>query len=366
VQDVSALKQTQEALARREREFRTLAESTPQIVWTARPDGQVDYVNQRLAEYTGKSTEELLLIGWHGILHPDNLPSLVAAWERAYATGEPYQVEHHLRRKDGIYRWFLTRGVPARDEHGRVSRWLGTSTDIDELKRTEVDLRQRAAFEQQLVGIVSHDLRSPLNAISLSAQALLRGEELTERQAKSVARLVAAAERATRMTRDLLDFTQARLGGGIPIDRKALDVHATVRQVLEEVQAAHPERVIDFRCSGDGQGAWDGDRLAQVVTNLVSNALTYSPPGTPVRVETRGEEREVLLCVHNQGPPIPADMLPRLFEPMRRGTEQGAAGRSIGLGLFIVDSIVRAHGGRIEVSSAEAAGTTFTVHLPRS
>ncbi|WP_224245752.1 sensor histidine kinase [Hyalangium gracile] len=366
VQDVSALRQVREALVRSEREFRTLAESIPQIVWTARPDGQVDYVNQRLGELVGRQGSELLEPGWHRILHPENVPEVLVAWRRSLETGEPYQVEQHLRRKDGVYRWHLTRAVPARDESGRVIKWLGTSTDIDDIKRQEAELRRSASFEQQLIGIVSHDLRNPLNAITLSAQVLLRGEELTERQAKSVARLISAAERATRMTRDLLDFTQARFGRGIPIERKALDFHATVRQALEEVQAAHPERVIDFHCQGEGEGAWDGDRLTQVVTNLVSNALAYSPQGTPVRVETRGAEHEVLLRVHNQGPPIAPELLPQLFEPMRRGSEQANAGRSIGLGLFIVDSIVRAHGGRIEVRSLEGEGTAFTVHLPRS
>ncbi|MDY7226255.1 PAS domain-containing protein [Hyalangium rubrum] len=365
VQDISALKQAQESLELSERQFRTLADSIPQIVWAARPNGQVDYANQRFAEYVGKSVEALLRDGWEKLLHPDNLPLVLEAWRRSIATGEPYQVEQHLRHAEGTYRWHLTRAVPVRDEQGRIIRWVGTSTDIDELKRSEAELRRTASFEQQLIGIVSHDLRNPLNAITLSAHALLRGEELTARQAKSVARLVSSAERATRMTRDLLDFTQARLGGGIPIERKPLDFQAAVRQVLEEVQAAHPERLIAFDGRGDPRGSWDADRLAQVVTNLVNNALAYSPPETPVRVETRGEEREVLLCVHNQGPPIPSDMLPLLFEPMRRGTEQGSAGRSIGLGLFIVDSIVRAHGGRIEVRSDEATGTTFTVHLPR-
>ena len=118
--------------------------------------------------------------------------------------------------------------------------------------------------------------------------------------------------------------------------------------------------------SGEGGGEWDGDRLAQVVTNLVTNALAYSPAGTPVRVETRGEDGTVLLRVHNTGKPIPPELLPRLFEPMTRGRAGGdAASRSIGLGLFIVANIVHAHGGTIEVRSEASEGTTFTVRLPR-
>jgi PAS domain S-box-containing protein len=363
--DISALKAAQDALARREREFRTLAEAMPQHVWTAQPDGRVDYINLRRLEYAGRPVEELLGSGWLDIFHPDDMPRAMAAWRQAVASGEPYELEGRIRRHDGVYRWQLSRAVAVRDEQGRVLKWLGTSTDIEDLKRAEAELRRRAEFEQQLVGIVSHDLRNPLNAILLSAQVLPRSGALTEEQARTVARLRSAAERAARMTRDLLDFTQARLGGGIPVERAPLDFHTAVRKVLDEVRLAHPDRTLELVSSGNGQGILDEDRLAQVITNLVNNALAYSPAGSPVRVETRGEDGALLLSIHNQGEPIPPDVLPQLFEPMRRGTDHGGTAGNVGLGLFIVKSIVEAHGGTVEVRSTAEEGTTFLVRLPR-
>ena len=139
-----------------------------------------------------------------------------------------------------------------------------------------------------------------------------------------------------------------------------------MRQVLEESQAAWPERDLQVSQFGDGEGEWDPDRLAQVVSNLVSNALRYSPPGTPVKVCTRAEPQAVLLEVHNLGQPIPQGLLPHLFEAMKRGPQEGlSSGRSVGLGLYIVEQIVRAHSGTVSVQSTEAEGTTFTVQLPR-
>jgi signal transduction histidine kinase len=135
---------------------------------------------------------------------------------------------------------------------------------------------------------------------------------------------------------------------------------------MEEVQASFPERDLVVTAQGNGQGAWDADRMAQVVTNLVSNALKYSPPDTPVSVRTRGDGDQVELEVHNEGAPIPPEALGRLFQPMQRASSQGdTAGRSVGLGLYIVDRIVQAHGGTIAVKSTEGEGTTFTVRLPR-
>jgi signal transduction histidine kinase len=167
------------------------------------------------------------------------------------------------------------------------------------------------------------------------------------------------------MIRDLLDFTQARLRGGIPIQRRMVDLLTIVRQSVDEVKTASPRRCINVRSSGDTTGSWDPDRIAQVITNLVTNALQYGPPNGCVDVEVIADESHVRLCVHNEGEPIPPEQLARIFEPLERGAKSDPGIRNIGLGLFIVDHIVKAHGGRVEVRSEAGEGTTFTVTLPR-
>ena len=257
---------------------------------------------------------------------------------------------------------YLVKPFSARELLARVD---GTRRLTQERAERERLLQERADFERQLIGIVSHDLRTPLSAITMSAAMLMRRSDLEERLRKPISRIFTSAERAIRMVRDLLDFTQARLGGGLPIQPEALDFHAFARQVVEELQVAHPERVIRVEQHGDGHGVWDADRLAQVLGNLLSNALNYSATDAPVEVRTRGETGEVVLEVHNTGAPIPAEVLPHLFKPMQRGAAAETSSRSVGLGLYIVDQVVRAHGGTIEVRSTPAEGTRFTVRLPR-
>ncbi|WNG36203.1 GAF domain-containing sensor histidine kinase [Archangium violaceum] len=225
--------------------------------------------------------------------------------------------------------------------------------------------REAAQLREQLIGIVSHDLRSPLNAISLSAATLMRRTDLDDRARRGLTRILDSADRANRLILDLLDFTQVRMGKALPMQRKPMDLHMLAQQVVDEMQLAAPERPLVLHCEGDGRGDWDGDRIAQVLTNLLTNALKYSPADADIRIETRGEEEAVLLRVSNGGAPIPAHLLPTLFEPLTRGTQSGSEQRSIGLGLFIVDQIVRAHCGTVEVHSTVEAGTTFGVCLPR-
>ena len=239
----------------------------------------------------------------------------------------------------------------------------------DEMGRRDAQLlsaNEATELREQLIGIVSHDLRNPLNAITLSAATLLRRTDLDDRARRGISRIMEAADRANRLIRDLLDFTQARIGKALPVHRRHMNLHPLTEQVVDEVRLAAPERQLDYHREGDGLGQWDSDRIAQVLTNLLTNALQYSPGGTPIRVETRGEDGTVVLSVSNLGEPIPAHVLPRLFEPMTRGTDAGSERRSIGLGLFIVDQIVRAHGGTITVRSTAEEGTTFRVRLPRS
>ncbi|MFL5345602.1 MAG: ATP-binding protein [Hyalangium sp.] len=228
------------------------------------------------------------------------------------------------------------------------------------------EAREAVRVREDVVAIVSHDLRNPLNAISLSASTLIKREELDERTAKAAMRIYAAADRAHRLIRDLLDFTQARVGG-IPLSPRPVELDELARQVVEELQSAYPERSFELRGVEDVHVEGDPDRLAQVMANLLGNAVQHSPKDTPVRVTVRGQGDMVLFEVHNQGAPIPAEQLPVLFEPFHRGREAGAAtpGRSLGLGLYISRQIVTAHGGRIEVHSEEGEGTTFRVWLPR-
>lgn len=248
-----------------------------------------------------------------------------------------------------------------------VERALREAQDKAERARAEQEIKQRAEFEQQLIGIVSHDLRNPLNAITLGAEMLLLRDELTGKNGEAVRRILANAQRAARMIRDLLDFTQARLGGGIPVERKPLDLHTHAGQVLGELQHLHSDRKLELQREGDTRGEWDPDRIAQVIVNLVGNALKYSPSDTLVTVSVRGGAEQVCLEVHNYGEAIAPERLPHLFTPLSRGAGKvDMQTRSIGLGLFIVDSIVKGHGGRVTARSATGAGTTFSVELPRS
>ncbi|HEX8825519.1 MAG TPA: PAS domain-containing sensor histidine kinase [Archangium sp.] len=256
---------------------------------------------------------------------------------------------------------------PLADQEGVHRGFIKVTRDITERKRVEAELRDRAEFEQQLIGIVSHDLRTPLSAITLGAVLLLRSKDLSLRHVSSVSRILSSAERAQRLIASLLDFTQARMGGGFALQHAPLDLHELVDLVMEEVRLSHPERELQVEHVGDGQGEWDADRIAQLLTNLVNNALYHGLEDAPVRVRVQGEPESVALSVHNQGKPIPAAVMPQLFAPMKRGEgarRTGQAG-SIGLGLYIVQQIARAHGGTVSVDSSQERGTTFTAHLPR-
>ncbi|MBZ4400687.1 PAS domain S-box protein [Myxococcus sp. AS-1-15] len=226
------------------------------------------------------------------------------------------------------------------------------------------EARDAVRVREDVVAIVSHDLRNPLHAIQLTATSLLRKGTLPEGGVKGLERIMEATQRASRLIRDLLDFTQARAGERIPIRPCAMDLHVLARKVVDEVLLAHPRRDIQVELRGDGRLEADADRLAQVVSNLVGNALQHSAPDSCVRVHLREAGDGVLLEVHNVGRPIAAGLLPTLFEPYRRGPEARAGQGSIGLGLYISRQIVLGHGGSIEVFSNER-GTCFKVWLPR-
>lgn len=235
--------------------------------------------------------------------------------------------------------------------------------DQQALAAAQAQAEDRALFAEHLVGVVSHDIRNPLSVIHMSAVLLEKGVAPEQRQA-AVGRIARAVGRVQHLIGDLLDFTQARLGDGLRMQKKPVDLHGTVAETVAELAIAFPACTLRHDRRGEGVCEADPDRIAQALGNLVANAASHGDAAQPIGVTSAYGGEEFRLSVHNTGPPIPADVLPRLFEPMVRGAE--AQSQGVGLGLFIVQAIARAHGGRVEVRSSAEAGTTFSLLLPCS
>jgi sigma-B regulation protein RsbU (phosphoserine phosphatase) len=235
---------------------------------------------------------------------------------------------------------------------------------VAESARLQAEAKDRALFAEQMIGIVSHDLRNPLSSIQMGTHLLAQSEP-SHGQQRVLTRVQRAADRATRLIADLLDFTQARVGNGLAVERREVDLHDAIREAVEELADVYPGRKLEHRCLGAGTCLADPNRLAQAVGNLVSNAMVYGSPDKPVKVTSTVEANSVIIDVHNEGPVIPPLAQADLFQPMARGTNATNAGRSVGLGLFIVSEIAKAHGGKAHVKSTVEEGTTFALTLPR-
>jgi PAS domain S-box-containing protein len=522
-----------------------LFDAMPQLGWAADPDGWIFYYNQQWYEYTGTTLENTKGWGWECVHDPVMLAEMKELWQRCLATGQAFEAAFPIRRYDGVFRWFLTRAKPVRDDAGTIVRWIGINTDIDDQKRAEqrvvalaedharalreaeqvrtvaeiqreratlgasigralvttetldvqlrsccealivlgaafariwtynssqevLDLRASAGLYTHLdgdhahvplgafkigriaqrrlphltnavaddpevsdhewarregmvafagyplvvgdrlvgvmalfathelaedtlialgsvadqialgierdhsersrelfIGILGHDLRNPLSSIDMSASRLRIDAALPERHHRIAERIQSSAARMARMISQVLDFTRARSVGGIPIFRSPGDLHVICAHAVDELASAHPTRVIESTYLGDGRGAWDADRLEQVFSNLVGNALSYGATDTAIRVVIDARTELVRCTVQNTGTPIPEAALSTIFDPFRRASDANR-NRGLGLGLFISHEIVVAHGGTISVESTAANGTEMTITLPRT
>ncbi|MEO7456981.1 MAG: sensor histidine kinase, partial [Gemmatimonadaceae bacterium] len=220
--------------------------------------------------------------------------------------------------------------------------------------------------KDRFLAILGHDLRTPIGAIITSTRFILETSELTETNRTLVSRMESSARRMNRLVADLLEFTRTRFGDAIPIDTAPMDAGKMIDDVAAEVRASHPTCVLAVHLAGDLRGRWDCERLTQAVTNLVSNAVHHGTQRAPIAIEADGSGEELVLVFRNQGPPIPADQIGRIFDEMKAlGAPHVSDRRHLGLGLYIVDKIVRAHRGSIAVESSHEHGTVFTVCLPR-
>lgn len=253
-----------------------------------------------------------------------------------------------------------TVGTPELEELIRFNEAIDQAI-AESLARYTHDISQT---KERFLAILGHDLRTPLGAILMSSQFLLDTATLQESERTLVTGILRSSRRMNEMVSDLLDFALTRFGDSIPVVRAPVDLDKLLRDVTAEVTATYPRSSLHVETTGELRGEWDADRLSQAMTNLIGNAVEHGAEGAPVGIAARNHDGEVLIAIHNEGPPIPRDEVRRMFEPMRRGAATPRDRRHLGLGLYIVDRIVKAHGGTVDVESSQA-GTTFTVCLPR-
>jgi PAS domain S-box-containing protein len=369
----------------RERDqFRTLANAVPQLVWMADANGSIHWYNQRWYEFTGTTLGEMQGWGWTKVHHPDHLERVVGHLRRCFESGEPWEDTFPLRGANGEYRWFLSRAVPMHHDDGSVIGWFGTNTDITEQLGAEEAIREseqrlrgaleteriaRAAAERatkardETLAIVAHDLRNPVHAI-MAAAAMLGLEATDENSRRHLAIVERSAAEMERLISDLLDVARIE-AGTFALQRSTLDPSTLIEETVEEFRSQARAKDVEVTCevaedvkSIDG----DPDRLVRVISNLLSNALKFSPKGRRISVRAANDERAVRFSVKDSGVGISENDLPNVFDRFWQADRASRAGA--GLGLSICRGIVQAHGGRIWVASQLNRGTTFYFTVP--
>jgi len=287
----------------------------------------------------------------------------IALLDQVYATGVSYSGKAYAARIEQRDLFFDFVYAPMRGPTGDVEGVMVVTYEVTEQVRARDQLARTLEYNETFTAMLGHDLRNPLNAIATTAQ-LLQRRAVTPEIARPAARIVRSADRMARMITQLLDLARARTGG-FKLERRPVDLAELCQLVLDELCEANPGARVEIATTGSLHGRWDGDRLAQVISNLAGNALEHGEPRSPVFVELDGRHPDaVSIRVENRGEIAP-DVLPVLFDPFRGLGVRNERARGLGLGLYISKEIVTAHRGRIEVASGEG-GTCFEIELPKN
>lgn len=373
IRDISERKRAEEALRASERDLSSIIETIPGLVWCAAPDGELDYLNQRILDYTGTSAGAWAQLGWKNLLHPDDAEPTAHAWSRAVATGQPLEVQCRLRRSDGAYRWFQALGQAARDSEGGVARWYGLLIDIDDRKKTEEALhnsqvRLSRAIQTATVGefaaSIAHEINQPLSAVVANGQACLRW---LAAQPPGMAKAQEAAERIVRDGKEAGEVVRRirALFKQAAIEKIDLDLNEVIEEVLHLLKGETTRRRITVEMDlGQDLASVAGDRLQlqQVVFNLLLNGIEAMDPvvDRPKKLficSKRPSPETVLVEVRDSGTGLKDP--DRIFDAFFTTKDNG-----MGMGLAICRSIIDAHHGRLWAAPGEGVGTTFSFVLP--
>jgi PAS domain S-box-containing protein len=374
--DISAHVRARHALAESENRIRLMAESMPQKIFTAKPNGDVDYFNPQWMEFTGLSFERIRDWGWTQFIHPDDLAETVRAWQHSIDTGEPFQLEHRFRRADGEYRWHISRAVAMRDDEGKVVMWIGSNTDVDDVKKASEVLRHSEGrlleanrLKDEFLATLSHELRTPLNAVLGWSHMLREGTLSPDTQRRALDSLQRNAKAQAQLVDDLLDVSRI-VSGKLQIKSDEVELAHVIALAVDTIRPAAAAKRLDVNVMMQADThitvTGDADRLQQIAWNLLSNAVKFTPTGGRVLIELRVLESKAEIVVTDSGQGISAEFAPHVFERFRQ--EDSTVSRKyggLGLGLAIVRHLTEAHGGTVTADSrGEGQGATFVVRLP--
>ncbi|MCD0488813.1 PAS domain S-box protein [Pedobacter sp. MC2016-14] len=353
-QDVTAQVKARQQVEATERRFQFMLNAIPQQVWTATPEGSLNYVNQVVADDFGVNSDVIVNTGWSSFIHPDDLPSSTLSWNRSLKSGEEYLTEFRLKFADGTYIWHLARAVPL-IENGEITLWLGTNTNIEAQKENE----QR---KDEFLSIASHELKTPLTGIKAFNQ-LMRKSKDQERTASYIEKSSENIYRLEKLINDLLDVTKIN-AGKLTYDFQSFNFSEMLRESVESVQlttSTHQlvlDQVDELFITGDRL------RLEQVINNFLSNAIKYSPGGKQVIIKSQVDGQGLIVSVKDFGIGIQAQHIQRLFDRYYRIDNTAMRFEGLGLGLFISSEILKRHMGTFWIESQPNEGSTFYFRLP--
>lgn len=355
--DITHQKHVEQALRESEERFRSLADQAPMAVFMADGASAVTYWNKYWLEFTGRTLDEALGTSWQNVTHPDDFEHLLHMYLSAVAVRQSYSVEARFKRWDGTYRTFLFTGGPRYSTDGQFAGYVGMGVDITRQKELE---RQKDDF----MGIVSHELKTPVTSIKAFTQVLQRRfvQAGDEKSSELLGKMNAQINKLTNLISDLLDATKIE-GGNLRFNEAFFSFDALVDEVVEEVQRTTNKHTIEKVGQTGKQVYGDKDRIGQVIVNLLTNAIKYSPSADKVLVKSSAENEHVMLCVQDFGVGIPQEKQLQIFERFYR-VDDNETIAGIGLGLFISAEIIKRQHGTIWVESTPGEGSTFCFSLP--
>jgi PAS domain S-box-containing protein len=366
--DITERKLAEDQVRQSEAHFRTVAETLPQLVWMAHPDGYRYWYNSRWYEYTGATPEATQGWGWQSVHDPELLPEVLKRWQASFEHGEPFEMVVRLRGVDGRYRSFLCRGVPLRNEKGTVVRWICTYTDIESQKQAEDDLRLANRQKDEFLAMLAHELRNPLSPIRNAVHLLKIAGDDEAVMADARDMIDRQVTHLVRLVDDLMDVSRIARGKMV-LHKQPLDLSTVIRSAVESARPLIESRKHHLEIELPSQPCIveaDSTRLGQVVLNLLNNSAKYTEEGGQIRLSLARESGNAVIRVRDNGMGIAQDVLPRIFEMFtqaERTLDRSQGG--LGIGLTIVRRLVELHGGQVQAhSDGPGQGSEFIVVLP--